>query len=263
MVQSMSSSIVAALLVQLFVSEAFHMRQLPQTTTGTTFLNALSRRDILSLIPSATIATGSIFALPQESTAAAKKAVDKAPTPTLPAINPLSFQGVFLDANHPKGYRVLIGDTSKGTMQLQDDPEGKTYKTPFKVETDKKTNQVKLKMDFSPKGGPKDIVAVLGTAKNGGTTLRFADGNVWKKETGIEGVYKDGKDPKFTRVIRREKGSKLVVDLINGSKTTTITAKAGSPKVSFDFPGKLGDKGTINPKKNTISFSDGNMWTKY
>jgi len=170
-----------------------------------------------------------------------------------------------MDANHPKGYRVLVGDGKQATMRLQDDPKGEVLNLPVKIAKDKKTKEIKFTFDFSSKGGPKDIVAILGQADVSGTTvLTFPDGNVWKKETGLIGVYKDGFDASKIRVIRKDKGSKLTVDLINSpTKTVTLSAKAGSPKVLFDFPGKPKDPGTVDLKENTISFGDGNVWTKF
>ena len=73
-----------------------------------------------------------------------------------------SFQGVFKDPKHPNGYRVLVGDAgSKGTMTLQDEPDGKVYTIPITSEANKKTGQISLTIDFSVKGGPKDVVATL------------------------------------------------------------------------------------------------------
>jgi len=220
-----------------------------------TCLHVSSRRDLLSSMPAAFVATVAIL-VPKEANA---KDADKAPEAiSAPAI---TYQGVFMDPKHPKGYRVLTGDSSMGTMELQDVPKDTVYKIPLKVQTDGKTNEIQLTIDFSVKGGPKDVTGMLGS-KGGVTTISFPDGNVWKKETGIIGVYRDGFNPERLRVIRKEKGSQLTVDLINGSKTVTVSAKAGSPTVLFDFPGKPNDPGTIDLKKNTISFGDGNVWTK-
>ena len=39
-----------------------------------------------------------------------------------------------------------------------------------------------LILDFSPKGGPKDVVAAIGfSPKTGAQILTFPDGNVWTK----------------------------------------------------------------------------------
>mmetsp|Transcript_31756 Transcript_31756/g.66798 ORF Transcript_31756/g.66798 Transcript_31756/m.66798 type:complete len:91 (+) Transcript_31756:36-308(+) len=55
------------------------------------------------------------------------------------------------------------------------------------------------------------------------------------------------------------------VDMINGDETTTIIrAKAVNPTILFQFPGmKVGGvPGVANLKRKTISFEDGNVWTK-
>lgn len=260
MLRFVPSTILVVLLATLRAG-AFQVNK-PQPANGATRLNAISRRDVFSLVPTmtTTVATTAVLGLaaPLEARAAEKKKTEPKNQPVA------SFQGVFRDPKHPKGYRILVG-SGKGTMTLQDDPAGDVIRAPFRVRTDKKSKAVTLTMDFRPKGGPKDVEAVLGTkgsGKNAVATLTFPDGNVWTKETGLAGVYRDGLNPKYMWVIRKSKGSNLSVDLINGSKTTTIAATAGSPNVTFDFPGKAGDVGTVDKVKNTISFADGNVWTK-
>jgi len=41
-----------------------------------------------------------------------------------------------------------------------------------------------------------------------------------------------------------------------------VSGKVIKPDVAFDFPGKPGDKGVVDSAKGTISFADGNVWTK-
>jgi len=238
------SSLIVALLVTPtagFQVVQFQPTHISTPSTSETCLHALSRRELISSIP-AVLGTAAVAALPQRSIAA----------------DSVSYQGVFTDPKHPKGYRVLTGDASKATMQLQDDPGGTVYNIPIQVKSDLNT---KLMIDFSVKGGPADVPGVIGSNR-GITTLTFPDGNVWKKETGVIGVYRDGLNPAYLRVIRKDKGSLLTVDLINGDKTVTVPAKAESSKVTFDFPGKPNDPGTLDNKKNTLSFGDGNVWTK-
>lgn len=239
------SSLIVALLITpiaAFQVAQLHPTHLSTHSTPETCLHALSRRELLSSIPAVLATAAVVAAVPQRSLAA----------------DVCSYQGVFTDPKHPKGYRVLTGGASKATMQLQDDPGGTVYTIPIQVKSDLTT---KLTIDFSVKGGPADVPGVIGSDK-GVTTLTFPDGNVWKKETGVIGVYRDGLNPEYLRVIRKDKGSLLTVDLINGDKTVTVPAKAGSSKVTFDFPGKPNDPGTLDTKKDTISFGDGNVWTK-
>ena len=177
------------------------------------------------------------------------------------AVATASFQGVFKDPKHPNGYRILVGDAgNKGTatMTLQDEPDGKVYSIPITSETNKKTGQVSLTIDFSIKGGPKDVVASL----NKDSSISFPDGNLWKKEGGVVGVYSDGFNPDRLRIIRAE-GDALVLNLIRGPNgDKTVPGKIVKPDVTFDFPGKPGDKGVVDSTKGTISFGDGNVWTK-
>ena len=108
-----------------------------------------------------------------------------------------SFQGVFNDPKHPNGYRILVSDAgNKGTMTLQDEPDGNVYIIPITYEANKKTGQTSLTIDFSVKGGPKDVVATL----NKDSSISFPDGNLWKKQGGVVGVYSDGFNPERLRV---------------------------------------------------------------
>merc|ERR1712232_94069 len=165
--------------------------------------------------------------------------------------------------------------SGSATMTLSDGPpkdgsQAKLYNLPVKVKQDKKDGNTLLTFDFSPKGGPKDII---GTLASDGNSISFPDGNKWKKNTGVEGVYKDGKNSKATRVIRKDKGSNLIVELRNDSKKDPIlvAAKSGSSKkegsyLNIDFPGKKDTDPTDKVKgsfdNGIISFPDGNKWTK-
>lgn len=188
-----------------------------------------------------------------------------------------SFQGVFSDPKHPKGYRILVSKGSGSAIMTlsdgapKDGSEAKLFSLPIKVKQDKKEGTTLLSFDFSPKGGPKDIVGIL---SKDGNSISFPDGNTWKKNTGVEGVYKDGKDSKAYRVIRKDKGSNLIVELrkdATGKNPTLVAAKSGSSKkegvyVNIDFPGKKSTdptdkvKGTFD--NGVIAFPDGNKWTK-
>ena len=171
-----------------------------------------------------------------------------------------SFQGVFNDPKHPNGYRILVSDAgNKGKMTLQDEPDGNVYIIPITYEANKKTGQTSLTIDFSVKGGPKDVVATL----NKDSSISFPDGNLWKKQGGVVGVYSDGFNPERLRIIRAEKGDSLVLDLLGGPNgPLKVSGKIIKPDVAFDFPGKPGDKGVVDSAKGTISFADGNVWTK-
>jgi len=230
-----------------------------------TALDAVSRRDVLGWIPAAAFAT-----LPAVANAADKTKTDKAQSskaktdekntePVLTAIIS-NFPGVYSDPKHPKGYRVILSDGTRASMQLQDDPTGKVFSIPIKMKNDKKLGTL-LTIDFSPKGGPKNIV---GTVEKKGK-ISFPDGNVWTKATGIAGVYSDPNHPKGYRVIRKEGSTYIVTLNDSGSKgkEITIPAKSSGSIVVFDFSSKGGPanlKGSF--KDGLVSFPDGNKWTK-
>lgn len=86
----------------------------------------------------------------------------------------------------PRGYRVLIGELNKkGMMILQDEPDGTVYNIPIQSKVDTTTGRVTLTIDFSVKGGPKDVDATLNIlesrANDKATGLTFPDGNIWKR----------------------------------------------------------------------------------
>ena len=232
-----------------------------------------SRRDFMSNAATAAAVlvlpnvSGAATAEKEAPTTASKKIVSSAAPAALD-----SYTGVWSDPNHPKGYRVLVAKGSSCMMELFDGPRKdgyipETYNLPVKVKQDKKSGDIKMTFDFSPKGGPEYIV---GTVGKDGNTIAFTDGNVWKKNSGLEGVYKDGKSKSY-RVIRKEKGSNLIVELRNGKNPTLISAKSGASKkdgifVNIDFPGKKSSDPTDKVKgsfdNGIISFPDGNTWTK-
>ena len=212
---------------------------MPQVAMSATFQD---RRSVLSAASAAAILS---TALPARAVAGLKATS--------------SFQGVFKDPKYPKGYRIIVGDAgNKATITLQDEPDGQVYSIPITSETNTK-GQVALTIDFSVKGGPKDVIAIL----NKDSSISFPDGNLWKKEGGVVGVYSDGFNPDRLRIIRAEEGDTLILNLIRGPNgPKTVSGKIVKPDVTFDFPGKPGDKGVVDSKKGTISFADGNVWTK-
>mmetsp|Transcript_14499 Transcript_14499/g.33568 ORF Transcript_14499/g.33568 Transcript_14499/m.33568 type:complete len:110 (+) Transcript_14499:407-736(+) len=98
---------------------------------------------------------------------------------------PLAFCGTYTDPiNHPGGTRTIslldTGSAPVGDYALAEVNGGggrgepANYVLPAAVLGDRT-----IVIDFSPKGGPKDLMAVL--AENG--DIRFlADGNVWSRQ---------------------------------------------------------------------------------
>lgn len=81
--------------------------------------------------------------------------------------------GIYSDPNHPTGYRIVRATKGgKVYVTLRDDPKSDAVD----VEGLKKVGSGYITIDFSPKGGPKDIMAVVKVDK-----LVFADGNTWTK----------------------------------------------------------------------------------
>merc|ERR1712106_158916 len=154
-------------------------------------------------------------------------------------------------------------------MELKDDPKGRQFIIPVKVKTDKKKGVETVVIDFRVKGGPKDLLGVVGE-----DTITWPDGNVWKKQAGIMGVYTDPQHPKGYRAIRKESGSTVAVELNNNNTNkpaeVILAAKTGSSKksgstISIPFPGKTPEEtntviGTLGD--GFITFPDGNKWTK-
>jgi len=243
-----SSVVLIAALVSPSGTAAFQPSINPQSPI--TSLDAVSRREVLG--GTAAAASAALVAgIPLDALAADSKSF---------AVDPANFSwnGVYKDIKHPKGYRTIAGAVNKpGTLTLADDLKGTTFSIPLKASKNEKTGLVTLNIDFSEYGGD----TVVGTV-NLDSSISFPDGNVWKKEQGIVGVYIDGYAPypKYRRVIRQGEG-KLEVDMVSGKKEFKITAKGGDRAITVDFPGKT-CTAAVNKKKGIITFSDGNVWTK-
>lgn len=260
-------------LFSLLISSAWAFSPVAHINTNakiSTDLPAVSRRDVLGWIPAVAFATLPAVANAAVKDAPKEKTVEKADKtkkpskeePTAVAVNGGEVYGVYLDPKHPRGYRVITGSGSKLSMQLQDEPTGKTFSIPIKQSKDKKTKASLLTVDFSPKGGPKNIV---GTFDEKGGKITYPDGNVWTKLTGVVGVYSDPNHPKGYRVIRKE-GSNFVVSLNDSGssgKEISIPAKTAGKSIVFDFSSKDGPKNLKGSfKDGVITFPDGNTWTK-
>mmetsp|Transcript_7537 Transcript_7537/g.15637 ORF Transcript_7537/g.15637 Transcript_7537/m.15637 type:complete len:281 (+) Transcript_7537:61-903(+) len=249
-------------------------------------LNVVSRRDALARMPAAAafLATPA-FAAPKAEAKNPSKAdtkknskADEMPPSkdvvTVPYFG--SVTGVFEDPKHPKGYRIIVAKQGalSGTMQLRDGSDEKLFFIPIKIKTDTKKG-ISLGIDFSEKGGPKDVIGMVSQAENGGPIrITFPDGNVWKKETGIEGVYSDPNHPTGYQVIRKGSGSTVTVESKDdGKKSTepvifkasTKADKKNGMTISFPFPTKDPKKPNTqvaSVKDGFIIFADGSKWTK-
>ena len=92
--------------------------------------------------------------------------------------------------------------------------------------------------------------------------IKFVNTTWKKRETGPIGVYYDNNSPSKRILIRQIKGADWSVDIIDGNASRcTCSAKAGNPIV-FSFP--TGEnRGVFDMKGKTITFDDGNVWTKF
>lgn len=253
--------------------------------------NALSRRDFALAAPAAAVLAG---LAPDAAVAASDKATAAK----------FAFNGVYRDNKHPGGYRVVAGGGGKagtGTVTLKDGRAGKAIETPMLAKRDTTTGQLTLTMDLSSYGetlpetttspfdwyqkdpNPKLSNEVVATVNERSGTLSFPDGNVWRKEGGLVGVYVDGfaPYPKFRRLVLpgegetlasfvtvrngrvvESKGVGLSVVMVSGKKVTEVSGvDLGKRGLQVQFPGNLCG-GVVDRKKGTISWADGNTWTK-
>ena len=86
------------------------------------------------------------------------------------------FEGSFSDPNHLEGYRHITVKDGVATIVGRDAPHKNewTFVQPV-IGGQSGTSMV---IDFSPKGGPKDLLAQWDAARNG---IAFPDGNLWSK----------------------------------------------------------------------------------
>lgn len=232
--------------------------------SANTNLDAVSRREALvASASSAAILAG----VPMEALADLDV---KPPQDAPPASEPdyktaakFYFNGVFRDKKHPEGYRIVAGALNKnGSVTLQDKPGGKVFDIPMKAKTDEKTGKITVDMNLSsyrPEFGSSIVATVT---KDG--CLKFPDGNQWIKDKGVAGLYIDGfaPYPKYRRVVIPSKGRKVDVTMISGKQVFDVFGvdlKEG--KIQVDFPGKQ-CLGKFNRKKGSITWLDGNVWTK-
>ena len=175
----------------------------------------------------------------------------------LPPIN-----GIYSDPNHKNGYRVVrVVGKSNAVVTLQDEPNSPIISVDGKIKSKKSGTTITL--DFSPKGGPKDIVATFYNG-SGGDQLLFSDGNVWTKSVGVDGIYSDPNHPAGYRAVRVDKG-KMYITLQDDPKGEVIDVVGKKAKSGYllDFSSKGGPKdiaATVEDGK--LIFPDGNAWTR-
>jgi len=223
-----------------------------------TNLDAISRREVFAASASAAV----LAAVPMDALAA--KVSTPTAKPDKKTAKKLYFNGVFRDLKHPDGYRVVAGAFDKAsTVVLRDDPNGKVFEMPMLAKKNEETGKIAVFMDLSSysKEYSKNIVAEV--TKDG--CLKFPDGNVWVKEKGVVGVYIDGfaPYPKYRRVVLPGDGDNVAVTMVSGKTRFDVTGVIPSKKLlEVEFPGNKNCSGKFNAKDDTITWPDGNVWTK-
>lgn len=86
------------------------------------------------------------------------------------------FTGSYHDPNHPNCLRKVSSEGKEITILGSDNIDG-SDKWLIKA---KENQPGKMLVDFSPKGGPKDLLGIYNTEKNG---IQWPDGNLWSKLT--------------------------------------------------------------------------------
>jgi len=254
--QFLSTAVILVVtLVTLHGATAFHVASNSRQTA--TSLGAVSRREALAASASATAA----MLIPMDALAAqppAREADKKTAAKYY-------FNGVFRDQKHPEGYRIVAGAINKAaTVTLQDTPNGKVYEIPMMAKKDEETGEISVDMDLSVYR-PEYPTSIVATVTKDGI-LKFPDGNVWKKDKGVAGLYIDGfaPYPKYRRIVLPS-GEGKNVDVVIVSGKTILGASGidlGKKGIQVDFPGGKQCTGKFNQKQGSITWLDGNVWTK-
>lgn len=175
--------------------------------------------------------------------------------PAKAAEPPAVWAGRYSDPNHPRGYREVSLKGSALTIVGRDEPDGAKWTLSATA------NGASAKIDFSPKGGPKDLGATLAADSS---SIRFPDGNVWTKLSPWDGRYSDPSHPTGYRDVT-VRGNALT---IAGRDEPTaaawkLSAKVDGASALVDFSPKGGPKDLLAKLEGAnIVFPDGNSWRK-
>ena len=252
----------AVALLALHGATAFNMAS--TSRQAATSLDAVSRREVIAASASAALLAG----IPMDALAA--QSAPKAGKPDRKTADKFYFNGVFRDKKHPEGYRIVAGAVNKaGTVTMQDTPDGEVLEIPIMAKKDEETGQVTVDMDLSlyrPEY-PKSIIATV--TKDG--ILKFPDGNVWKKDKGVAGLYIDGfaPYPKYRRIVLPDvalpygKENEVAITMVSGKTVFAVAGiDLGRKGIEVDFPGNKQCTGKFDAKQGIITWLDGNVWTK-
>ncbi|KAG8462385.1 hypothetical protein KFE25_012205 [Diacronema lutheri] len=168
-----------------------------------------------------------------------------------------AWNGRYIDPKHPRGWREVSLDGDMLTIKGRDEPGADEWRLQGAA------RGTSITLDFSPKGGPKDLHATL--ADDSGS-IRFADGNSWSKLSPWDGRYADPNHTMGWRDVKA-RGDKLIIAGRDDDTADTweINGQIQGGSVELDFSPKGGPKGmkaTLASDCGSIQFSDGNTWTK-
>eukprot|EP00306_Pavlova_sp_CCMP459_P004770 CAMPEP_0185158680 /NCGR_PEP_ID=MMETSP1139-20130426/2561_1 /TAXON_ID=298111 /ORGANISM="Pavlova sp., Strain CCMP459" /LENGTH=465 /DNA_ID=CAMNT_0027723825 /DNA_START=95 /DNA_END=1492 /DNA_ORIENTATION=- len=162
-----------------------------------------------------------------------------------------AWAGRYSDPNHPRGYRDITVTKGVATITGRDEPDGAEWRLTANVDGDSAL------IDFSPKGGPKGLLAKLGAGK-----ISFPDGNAWTKMSPWAGRFSDPNHPKGYRDITVSNGVATIVGVDEpGDAPWKLTAKVDGDSALIDFSPKGGPKDLLAKLGvDKIVFPDGNAW---
>lgn len=254
-----SVSILVVALLSLHGATAFNLANKNSKVAALTSLDAVSRREAaIAVAASAAMVVGG---LPKEALAAGKST--PATKPDYDTAAKFYFNGVFRDKKHPDGFRIVAGATGKaGSVTMRDYPGAPVYDVPMMAKKDPESGEITVDMDLSiyKKDAPKSVIATV--TKDG--CLKFPDGNVWIKDTGVAGLYIDGfaPYPKYRRIVIPGLEKSVAVTMVSGKQVFNVEGiNLGKKGIQVDFPGKQ-CTGKFSLKDGVITWADGNVWTK-
>lgn len=201
-----------------------------------------------------------------------------------------AFGGFYVDPNHYSdagdsyaGTRMIADHPSHGTAEeitLVGTDDGRTFWTINGHFTD--VSKGHLVIDFSPKGGPKDLSGTYST-EYGESRIRWPDGNQWDRKiapplpastpsgllASVAGFYTDPnhfKEGTFTGtrfVSCPQSGIVTIVGTDDGDHFWAVPATYSGDQITVDFSSKGGPSdfsGTYSDGK--ITWQDGNSWKR-
>ena len=192
-------------------------------------------------------ATSSSRALAAEDKPAAAAAAAEAPAAAPSKPSPANFQGEYWDPLHPNGFRTVYMSGDKMTIVGKDEPEGKLWSVEASVEG------TKAAVDFSSKGGPKDVTATYAD-KFGAVGITFPDGNRWAKVNSMAGLYSDPAHPDGYKLL-----TVYPLGFGNDYFISTIYSKDGPSKPLTKLGGRLTltGQGKLPPGQIAVDFNNG------